>query len=99
MANIDLNSGHVVAAFVHVDQGLNVSSGITIGVRDIEGTDLLTTSATIAQHGNITTQGTITCVSNLSAASIYTKTEVNSLLAQKQPTASLKSLQQLIREL
>ena len=47
------------------------------------------------QNGNITTQGTISCVGNLTAANIYTKTEVDSLLSNTQQTLLFKDPTQL----
>ena len=70
---------------------MKVSSDITVEARDLESTDLLTTSATIAQNGNITTQGTITSTGDLTAPNIYTKTEVNKLRSQKHPLLSSSS--------
>ena len=49
----------------------------------------ITNTATTAQNGNSTTQGTITCVGNLSAPNIYKKTEVDNKLTLKLDSTAL----------
>ena len=65
---------------VDVDQGIKNHNGLSIGYESSS----IANTATTAQNGIITTQEAIACIGHMTAPSIYTKTEVDSLLTNRQ---------------
>ena len=72
---------------VHDDQGLQVSSGITLGIGDPTSLALMAPKASIAHNGHLPTRCTIAATVDLTAPKIYAKTEANSLLDPTSTTA------------
>ena len=53
---------------VHIDQGLKVSNGLYIGSSNMLSPDMIRTTMTNTQNGNISTQGTISSTGNFNSS-------------------------------